>query len=255
MNTCGKDVREIVSHYPLYNELQGVYTRWGDIALPWSHEDSTSDERWQIANFTDTYSYSVGDIVYRFENNGYQITLYKAVSNIPAPAGAFDPSLWNTVCSVTVSEPAGLPDIETLRSQYEYYDLSLEITQWSDFETTWSTDLTTPDSDQWGEAKIAKEYFYKAGDIVLYDTNCGDYTCVYVATGDIPATPNLIVPGPPSKTYWSRLYCVPNGSPNTCTKRVKCDGPNRQLVSLSSGESDLICVPVESNTGIRPNLV
>lgn len=252
LNTCGRDAEEIVTSYPLYNENQGIYTRWGDIALPWNHEDLISDERWQIATYTDTIAYATGDTVFRFEDDGYRVAVYRAVADVAAPAGPFDTTKWELVCSVTVSEPVGLPDIAALRAQHEYYDLSLTTTKWSEFDSTWSTDLMTPDSDQWGAAQIAKDYFYREGDVVLYDTNCGDYTCVYVATTDMPASAELAVDGPPSPTYWQRQYCVPSGNPNTCVKGAKCDKPNHQLVSLSSGNSDLICVPVESTTGVGP---
>lgn len=236
--------------YPLYNPNKGIYTKWGEIELSWNTDNST--DQWQIAEYYDTVAYSVGEKVIRIEDDGYRVVLYEALSDVPSPPGAFDSTLWVEVCRVVVSEPVGLPTYQYLVDNFKYYNPSLTTTAWSEFDSTWSTDLTSPDSDQWDGAQIVKDYFYRAGDIVLYDTNCSDYTCVYVAVTDMPATPELVTPGPPSSVYWQKQYCLKNGKPSTCVKREKCIGTNRRLVSLSSGEADLICVPVESTTGVGP---
>jgi len=252
LNTCGRDANELVTLYPLYDEGKGVYTAWGEIALPWNHEDPVSDESWQVSTFTDEFSYRTGDTVSRYEDDGYVVAVYTSIANVPAPAGAFNPTSWSKVCSVTVSEPVGLPEYTKLLDKYEYYDTSSTTTASSEFDSTWSTDPVDPDNDQWGAAEIEKDYLYRAGDTVLHDTGCGDYTCVYVALADVPID---VVNEPPPSSHWERLYCVRNGKPNTCVKRVTCTEPNREVVSLSNGNSDLICVPVESTTGIRPRLV
>lgn len=246
---------DLFSQYPIYNPRKGIYTTWGDIALPWDTENLPSDERWQAAEYVDTYAYRAGDIVLNIEDDGYRLTLYTALVDIPVPPGAFNLALWSEYCHTVVSEPYGIPPYSELVSKFPYYDPKVDLTSWSEFESDWGTDLTDPDSDQWDEAKIAKTYFYRSGDIVLWDVRCNDYTCVYIATADMPANPDLVALGPPPSTYFNRLYCTPNGKPNTCVKRVTCTKPNRKVVSLSNGNSDLVCVPVESTTGIRPRLV
>lgn len=96
----------------------------------------------------------------------------------------------------------------------------------------------------WGSFNLKKDNLYNSGEIVLYESNCGDYTCVYVAKHDVPAIFNS--PPPFLPQYWELMYCVENGKPNKCEKRVEC-GPGRAVVDL--GEDNLICVPVESRVG------
>jgi hypothetical protein len=252
LNTCGLDGTDLISLYPLYDPRKGIYTEWGNISLPWNHEDPTSDERWQVSNYVDTYSYRTGDTVLRIEDSGRLIVVYTAISNISVPAGAFNASLWSEVCHITVSEPIGLPDIGVLEEQYDYYAPEAYLTGWEDFTKSWSTDLTDPDSDGWDVARIAKQYFYRSGDTVLYETSCGNYTCVYSATSDMPADQALVAPGPPPPSYWQRQYCVPNGRENKCVKKLEC-GPGYTVVDLGGeGAPNLICVPVESTVGVGP---
>lgn len=249
LNTCGRDATELLNLYTLYNPEHGVYTEWGDIPVPWNHEDAISDERWQVATYTGEYAYLIGDTVIVLESDGLIVVVYEAIANVPVPAGAFDPSQWSEVCRVTVSEPVGLPDATKLLDTYPFYDPKSFLTAWSEFASDWDVDLTAPDSDKWDEAKIAKTYFYQSGDTVLWNTRCNDYTCVYVATADMPADPELVVPGPPPPNYFSRLYCIRNGNPSTCGKTISC-GPGRVVVDL--GSTDLVCVPVESDIGVGP---
>lgn len=252
LNTCGRDAKELLSDYPLYEARKGIYTQWGDIPWSWDHEDLASDEKWQVSKYVDTYSYQVGDTVLRVEDSGRSLVVYTATSNVPVPAGAFDPDLWSEVCHVVVSEPVGLPDIGALEEQYSYYAPEAYLTEWGDFTESWSTDLTDPDSDEWNVARIAKQYFYRSGDTVLYETPCGNYTCVYVATSDMPVDAALVVPGPPPAAFWQRQYCVPNGRENKCVKKLEC-GPGYTVVDLGGeGAPNLICVPVESTVGVGP---
>ena len=245
-NTCGKSVEEILQQYPrFYNERAGIYTEWGDIDLPWD-EVNTLNGVWQVAEYTDSNSYVVGDEVVRIEDDGYKLVVYVATSNVPVPAGSFNPALWSEICHIVTSEPVGLPDISKLLGKYEYYNPKKYLTTWSEAGEEWNIDLN---SDEWGEYKIEKQYFYRSSDIVLYDTRCGTYTCVYVATQDMPANNELIVPGPPPADYWQKLYCVKNDKEDKCEKKVTCSQPNREVVSLSPGDNDLICVPVESRVG------
>jgi hypothetical protein len=118
------------------------------------------------------------------------------------------------------------------------------------------------DTDRWTEvcririsdekllSDIISEYPYWTEDednsIVKLDTNCGDSSCLYVSKStSIPEV------SPPDPEYWQRLFCAGNGKENLCKNLKKC-GPGRVLVSLSSGDNDLICVPVESSDGIGP---
>ena len=249
LNTCGRDANELLSLYPLYDPRKGIYTEWGSIPWSWSHEDALSNEEWQTSRYLDSYSYRTGDTVLRIEDSGKRLVVYTATANVPVPAGVFDSSLWLETCHVVVSEPVGLPNITNLESKYEYYNPKLYFTEWGDFTESWSTDLTNPNSDQWDNARIERQYFYKAGDTVLFETSCGNYTCVYAAISDMPADSALIAPGPPPTAYWQRQYCVPNGRANKCKKGLVC-GPNRVVVDL--GEDNLICVPVESTVGVGP---
>lgn len=245
------DARDLLSFYDLYDPGKGLYSEWGDIPWPWNHEDALSDERWQVSTYVDTQSYRTGDTVIRIEDDGRRLVVYTATSNVPVPAGAFNPDLWSETCHIVVAEPIGLPSITDLESQYEYYRPEAYITEWGDFAESWSTDLTSPDSDEWDSARIAKQFFYRSGDTVLYETPCGNYTCVYVATSDMPANPALVVPGPPPTAYWQRQYCVENGTENKCEKTVVC-GPGYTVVDLGGNSPNLVCVPVESTVGVGP---
>lgn len=253
LNTCGRDATELLSLHPFYDPGKGIYTKWGNIPWSWDHEDSVSDEKWQVSTYVDTYSYRIDNTVLRIEDSGRRIVVYTAIADVPVPAGAFDPDLWSEVCHVVVSEPVGLPDIDALEGQYSYYAPEAYLTEWGEFTESWSTDLTDPDSDEWDDAKISKQYFYRSGDTVLYETPCGDYTCVYVATADMPADAALVVPGPPPPSYWQRQYCVRNGRENKCLKKIEC-GPGRVVVDLGGENSpNLVCVPVESSVGVGPS--
>lgn len=246
LNTCGKDALEILSLYPVYDTTKGVYTKWGDINSTWN-TDSPNDV-WQTASFTDTAGYRIGDKVILIVDDGYRLEVYEAISNTPAPAGVFNPALWELVCYVKSSEQVGVPTYEQLISQYSYYSPRAYITNWGDFDSLWIEDLETMSSDIWGDAKLEKQNFYGAGDIVLYDTELGDYTCAYLAILDMPADQELVLPGPPSSAYWRKLYCVRNDKGRSITDGpVKtCDLPNRTVVSLTADDKNLICVPVES---------
>jgi hypothetical protein len=253
LNTCGGDAYDTLSQYSIYDPGKGIYTAWGDIPLPWETENDLSDEAWQSARYVGGFGYRAGERVVRIEDEGYVVTVYECVTDTPAPSGAFDPTFWSEICRITSSVPLSPFTYTELLSKYKYYDTSPYITKWGDFTSGWEDDLTDPNSDVWNDAKILKEFYYRAGDVVLYDTACGTETCVYVALTDISTNAVTLEPNsPPSNTYWQRQYCVGNGKPDECVKAVSCSGPNRKLVSLSDGFSDLICVPVESLDGVGP---
>ena len=167
-----------------------------------------SDEvgRWGSAQYIDGEGYRLGERVLVISRGGLLVTLYVALANGPAPAGPFDPGLWSEVCHVSTAIPVGLPSISELLERYVVYDPSV----------THPTGTTT-----------------------LNDSRCGNHTCVYISNSVVP-----INTSPPSPV-WNLLYCVPNGKPNKCTRQVVC-GPGRLVTDLSSGDRDLICVPVEA---------
>lgn len=247
LNTCERDALQLLSEYPIYNPSSGIYSKWGDIALSWDTENLLSDEKWSVASFTDEFAYRIGDTVIVIENDGYRLGVYTATANVPSPAGAFDHTKWTLLCSVVTSEPVGLPSIQDLLSKYEYYNPKAFLTSWDEFGSEWEADLTSLNSDLWSDAKIAKTNYYEKNDIVLYDSATGDYTCVYVATSDMPVTTVLVPNTPPPSDFWSKLYCVRNGKEVVGVST--CEG-GYSPVSLSSGDNDLICVPVESTIGI-----
>lgn len=250
INTCGVSAEILLSQYPLYDPWAGRFlTQWAQIDLPWEN----SDFRWSSAEYQKQFGYEVGDKVIYLADQGYLLLLLECIEDIPVPVGALDPSKWEEICRIRVSEDIAIPEYSDIVGKYPYYDLSLFLTTWSEFSSDWETDLVDPDSDIWSDSRIRKTFFYRRGDIVLYDSGCSDYTCVYVAKSDMPTLEILSVPGPPTLEYWDRLYCTKNGNSNTCEKKFSCeDRPYRVPVSLSVPDSDLICVPVESTTGIGP---
>lgn len=207
LNTCGRDSTELLSQYPLYDPEKGIYTEWGEIDFPWNAESPTIDNKWKVARYIGESSYLSGDTVIIISDDGFGLTLYTAIEDLPVPAGVFNPSLWQEVCNLKTSEPLNLPPIEELETEYDYFDPEQE---------------------------------YTVGQVVLRETGCGDSTCVLVVSSTNPIT-------------LDKLYCVPNGKPSTCGKVSSCgDRLNRKIVSLSTPDSDNICVPVESNIAVGP---
>lgn len=117
-------------------------------------------------------------------------------------------------------------------------------------EEEWTEVCRIRISDEKLLSDIISEYPYWSEDleqnVVKIDTNCGDFSCLYT-----PKTSVRPEVSPPDPQYWTRLFCARNGEKNTCGK-VKTCGPGRVLVSLSSKDNDLACVPVESSDGIGP---
>lgn len=214
LNTCERSFDDTILESPIYRVVEETfYKKWWEIAFPWNTDNLLSDERWGYAKYTVTYSYLQGDTATVIFDDGYLAVVYRALVDIPANAGVFNPLLWEKICEIRVSEPVGTLPYTELISRYPYY---------------------TPGST------------YAINSIVLQDHLCGDVTCVYVATST-----STTDPGKPPSAYWHKLYCVKNNKQSKCENIKKCP-PNYQVVSLSSGNNDLICVPVESNTGIAP---
>jgi hypothetical protein len=132
------------------------------------------------------------------------LTVYEAVSNIEVLPGDLDPAKWSEVCSIDSAEQIELYTYESLISKYPYY---------------------SPDASS-----------YSSGKIVLFDSDCGNLTCMFLAIANVPA--DQIALNPPEVSSWKRVVCVENGKPDKCIKSASCD-----QVSLSDGFSDLICLP------------
>jgi hypothetical protein len=242
-NTCGRD---LLPEHELYDPYAGrSISTWGKFNLAWDE----SDFNWKNASYNEEFGYRQGDRVVYPAEDGYLLILYEAAEDIPPPVGVFDESKWTEICRVQVSELDYLPSYAELAVKYPYYDSSLYLESWSEFSANWSENLASLDNDIWSEAKIKKEFLYREGDVVLYDSRCKDHTCVFIAAQDVPAVEEVLIPAPP---YWQRLFCVKNGNAYDCGKIKKC-GYGRKLVSLSSGDNDLVCVPNASAvTGASP---
>lgn len=193
INSCGRTPSELLSLYEVYDPNKGVYTEWGDVLLPWG----TEEQLWGSAQYTDQYSYRTGDRIVIIVNDGSVLVVYEAQNDLSVPPGPFNGDDWREVCRVReVDGQISLPSIETLESQYEYWDRD--------------------------------ESPYSANSVVLKYSRCGNYTCVYVArilTSDVPPSAN-----------WSRLYCVKNGRPNLCKRGSACSGKIVYLSSSYSDQ-------------------
>lgn len=218
VNTCGKSIEQLLEQYPIYNPQRGLYKSWGDIEFPWEISNSTpnlifteSSDKWEVASYRALYSYREDDLVLLIEDYGHVISLYRANQDILATNRAFDYSKWDKVCQVETTVPAGLPTEAELLERYELYNSGYTFfySEWGTFNSTWSEglleqsisecgpDLTieqleqcleSKSSDQWKNARIRRETFYRKGDIILLKGECDDSLCVYIAIADLPAT-------------------------------------------------------------------
>lgn len=152
-------------------------------------------------------SYSQGDRVTILAEDGKRLVVYQAINNISSPSGYFKPNLWTRVCEKCVSERVGVKSYEEMVGLYTFYNPSVS---------------------------------YPANSLVLLNTECGNYTCLYISKSTSGTTP------PPTPSVWQKVYCVGNGGEDGCRKQFVCEEPNRRIISLSSPDSDLICIPVES---------
>ena len=250
-NTCGKTISELLEQYPVYNPQRGLFNTWGDVPFPWEisqlTEDlvfSSTDDKWNVATYRSLVSYREGDRVLVIEEDGYVISLYEAIEDIPAISGPFDPSKWEKVCQIRSSVPAGVPTIPELLQRYPLYSLDQFNDRWEDVNSEWDEELTKQSeqdclaqdlsfsefekclkrssSDTWKEARVARDFFYRANDLVLVLSECGDALCLYVATQDIPVSEQYFEDNQVFRpnSNWSRVYCVP-------TDENKCLGYRR----------------------------
>ena len=156
------------------------------------------------------------DRVLRIEDDGYRVCLYEAQELVAAISGPFDETKWAKICCIITSVPAGLPTPEEIKERYEPYELDFFLDEWGEYSATWDEDFyqqsfddcrstnsiladvekclkekTGPygqSNDQWKQARIRKEFFYRVGDYVWIEGECKDTVCLYICIQDIPAT-------------------------------------------------------------------
>lgn len=272
-NSCGISIEELLIRYEFYNTQKGIYKSWGDIIFPWEISNLTpnllineTDDRWKVAKYKESISYFIGDRVLLIEDDGYELSLYEAIEDIPSITGPFKPSKWNKVCSVKTTIPVGLPTVEELLERYEFFALDMFLEEWGNFNSNWKEALydsivqqcrstastleelekcikTTSEKssdDRWEYAKLKKENFYEIGDYVLVEGPCGDSLCLYICIENIPTTERnfelhkVFSPVTDGVKYWDKIYCVNTGKNKCLEPQRKRDLPNYQLVQLGS---------------------
>ena len=182
--------------YELYDYQRGVlFKSWGDIEFPWKIGETTPNlnysetkDEWDTATYVGNNAYYEGDRVLYIEDDGYEMSIYQANEDIPAPAGPLDRTKWTKVCSIQLPEPVKLPSIEELIATYEFYHLKEYLEDWGEAESTWNQDLTPRDSDEWDDYKIRRDFFYKVGDFALVEAECSDAFCLWINIRDMPVT-------------------------------------------------------------------
>lgn len=219
VNTCGMTLQQLLDAYEFYNDQKGLYRSWGDIYFPWEIKTSTTNldyvntnDKWSVSVYKELISYAIGDRVLYIENDGYLISLYEAVENIPSITGPFDHSKWSKICSIELPEPFGLPTIPELLERYNYYTISLFFEEWEEFSSEWERKLFQESKeacdiedgvrkipkkdldcladnsvDVWKDARIRKEYFYREGDYAIVNSDCKDTVCLYLNVRSLPA--------------------------------------------------------------------
>lgn len=247
VNTCGVSVEELFDTYQIYDPQKGLYKSWGDIEFPWKISGLTpgllfaqSDDRWGVASYRSVIAYPQGSRVLVIEDYGHRVSLYESSEDIVSVSKAFDPSKWTKICHVRTTKQVGLPTPEELRARYKPYRLEVFDTRWGEYTEEWSAALlqqsltycasvtstiselnkcvSNRSSDEWGEARIRRQFFYRDGDIVLVDGECDDALCVYIATQDIPVSDEFLSDNEvfdPNSDLWQLIYCVPTGR-NKC---------------------------------------
>lgn len=246
LNTCGKNIQELFDEYQIYSAQKGLYKTWGEIEFPWEISSLTpdlffelTDDKWAVSTYRQIIAYAEGVRVLLIENDGYELGLYEANQDVLSISGPFDSSKWDKICSIKTTIPVGLPTPEELYERYAEYTLEYFYGKWDEIDSTWSEGtyelalqncqsqggtiedlgkcMRNSNSDIWKDARVRKEFFYKNGDVVRVETECGDAICIWVAIQDIPATEEIYAeyanfkPGP----YWKKIYCV-NTKANKC---------------------------------------
>lgn len=253
LNTCGISIKELFETYPIYNPQKGLYSSWGDIPFPWEIAEETfnlllaeTDDKWRVAKYREIVAYPEGSRVLRIEQDGYEVVLYEALEDVLSFPFAFDESKWTKICRVKTSVPAGLPTPADLYSRFKFYELDLFYRDWGEMDEEWEANLreqslqlcisenptatllelekclSDKSSDRWSQSRSRKDFFYREGDIVLVNGECGDVLCVYIAIQDMPATQEIFDEYKVFKLgeYWEKIYCLSTGE-------NKCLGPQR----------------------------
>lgn len=270
LNTCGMSVEELLNTYELYNPQKGLYKKWGDIPFSWEVNEFTSNldvlgtnDKWQVSEYKALLAYSPGDRVLVIEEDGYELSLYEAISEVAVFPAILDKSKWEKICSIKTSTPVGVPTIEELYSSFELYNPSQFYSSWGEFDLDWDEQLKQQSlqeclndnpsatlaelekciderrksTDEWSKARKKKDFLYRQGDIFLVLGECEDSLCVYAVVEDVPATNEIFdkyrefKPSP----YWGKLYCLSTGE-NKCLgpQRTKTPEQGYELVEIGS---------------------
>ncbi len=270
LNTCGVSLEELFNLYPIYSNQKGLYNSWGSIPFNWEVGPSTpnllfssEDNKWGVSTFREIVAYSEGDRVIYMEDDGFTASVYEATENILSFPGAFDSTKWKKICYIETTVPAGLPSLEQLYSRYSLYNLEFFYKDWGDVDNQWDEDSHEQSvdfclglnpsatlaelekciddrklsTDMWRKAKVRRDYFYRAGDIVLVEGECKDIVCAYIAKQDVPATEAVFAEYEDFKlgVYWQKLYCLATGR-NKCLEyqRTKDVAAGYDVVQLGS---------------------
>jgi hypothetical protein len=278
INTCGISIEKLFDTYPIYNPQKGLYKSWGDIEFPWEISNLTpnllieqTDDKWRVAKYRAIVAYPEGSRVLYIEDNGYRVSLYEANQDILALSWAFDYSKWDKICHIETTIPAGLPSIPELLEQFDFYELRLFDKEWEQYEEQWQTSLkemTIADcvaqglsptdlnqclsgpsekyencvnagsSDEWDEARIRREFFYREGDMFITYGPCEDTLCLYITTQNLDANETNLEAYKdfdPKAPYWQKFYCVSTNR-NKCLEyqRTKTPEAGYDVISIGS---------------------
>jgi hypothetical protein len=220
------------------------------------------------------------DRVLRIEDDGYKISLYEAQELVTSLSGPFDKTKWKKICHVITSIPAGLPTPGEIKERYQPYELDFFLEEWEEYNATWdeafyqlsfdqcrSNNSTIADiekclnekngpygqsNDQWEQARIRKDFFYKVGDYAWVEGECKDTVCLYICIEDIPATKLIFdkleqfKPGlKPSSNVINYAVTVQGVSGGN---RYFIDGSQQLTLNLTEGQTYRFNQDTSSNT-------
>jgi len=217
INTCGISIEELFNTYPIYNPQKGLYKSWGDIEFPWKISEFTpnivfseTDDKWKISTYRAFVAYPQGSRVLYIERDGYRVSLYEANQDVLAMSWAFDYSKWDKICHIDTTILAGLPSVKELLERFKFYNLEFFNKEWEKYNAEWNASLKevslakctsqglsfiefekclkNRSSDEWDEARVRREFFYKQGDMFISYGPCEDTLCLYILLRDFPAT-------------------------------------------------------------------
>jgi hypothetical protein len=240
-------IDELFDTYPIYNPQKGLYKSWGDIEFPWEIGNLTpnlllsqTNDKWKVATYRAIVAYPIGSRVLYIEEDGYKVSLYEANQNIFAMSWAFDYSKWTKICQVETTIPVGIPSITELLDRFKLYNLELFDKNWGEYNVEWQEPLKQTSqanclaqglsfanfekcvrnlsTDEWSEARVRRDFFYREGDMFITYGPCEDTLCLYIVTQDLPGTLENLEKYKkfiPRTNFWQKFYCVD-------TDRNKC---------------------------------